>query len=249
MANGGQGQGDDVARCKECGQPMAVRHVERRGTGMSGRLTTKAEFYCAACEPMQQQDARCASVPALYRRATLQTIGAYVGKTAHALAIQRAPDLVRARGVSAVFVGPAGSGKTTLAAALFREAMAPADARGIFALAWRLGLSRARHPLGQGDPPDYTAAITAPLLVLDDVGTEPGAIPNPVAEAIFERHAEGLPTWITTGLSDAAVASRKGLAAASAAAIASRYGDGIARRIYEGAVVFDCSGQKAGGTP
>ena len=49
---------------------------------------------------------------------------------------------------------------------------------------------------------------------------------NAVPDVLFERHAEGRPTWLTTAMTREAMAER--------------YGDGLARRVYEGAKIIDC---------
>jgi DNA replication protein DnaC len=214
---------------------MQVRLVDSNFTGARVR-----KLYCESCEresalerARRRFEERCHTIPPAFRWARLGApeLDERVGRHARDVVAARLGDMLdrggETRGARCVFLGGAGSGKTSLAVACFREAMLSESAGlGLFTHAWRLGLSRAKYPLGQGDPPEFTAATSADLLVLDDVGTEPGSAPNPVAECIFERHAAGLPTWVTTGLTDAQIAAR--------------YGDGIARRIFEGAIVLDC---------
>jgi hypothetical protein len=143
-----------------------------------------------------------------------------------------------------VFAGAAGSGKTSLAVALLRELYESAvkpDAKpalvrraegAMFASAYDLSKARARHPLGHGEAPLIDAALRATTLVIDDLGSERDGYQSAVTEVLYERHAECRTTWVTTWL-DAAKARE-------------RYGDGIARRIFEGARRVQLG--KAGGT-
>lgn len=121
-----------------------------------------------------------------------------------------------------VFVGPAGAGKTSLAAALLREAVKQGR-EGRFSHAFRLATARSRHKLGEGEAPLVEAAIGADLLLIDDLGNERRTELSAVPDVIFERHADEAPTWVTTAF--------------SSTELASMYGDGIVRRITERAYV------------
>jgi DNA replication protein DnaC len=116
--------------------------------------------------------------------------------------------------------GPSGCGKTSLACALLRawEARNPRR-RAIFAPAWRLGMARVHHGLGLGEAPEVDRAMSARLLVLDDLGSERNTATNAVPDVVFARALAGLPTWVTTWMTHSAISQR--------------YGDGIARRICE----------------
>jgi hypothetical protein len=57
------------------------------------------------------------------------------------------------------------------------------------------------------------------LLVLDDLGSERNTALNAVPDILAERAYLGRPTWVTTWM--------------TAEQVAQRYGDGIARRLYE----------------
>jgi DNA replication protein DnaC len=128
-----------------------------------------------------------------------------------------------------LLVGPSGSGKTSLACALLRawEARHPRR-RGVFVPAWRLGVARAQYGLGQGEAPEVERAMACALLVLDDLGSERPLSTNAVPDVICARADTALPTWVTTWMTPEAVAQR--------------YGDGIARRLYEAGrvVVIGC---------
>lgn len=168
-----------------------------------------------------------ASVPAGYDGAQLEAD--WLVKLVGHANIARARISLGAR--RAVFVGPPGAGKTTLAVAMFRasvEAARPArlgrPAAHRYVSAHQLAKARALHPLGDGEAPLIAEALSAPLLLIDELGGEDQRHASAVAEVIYERHAAGRATWITTGV--------------GSEAIATRYGGGIARRILEGATVF-----------
>ena len=116
--------------------------------------------------------------------------------------------------------GLSGSGKTSLACALLRAWGAKnGHRRGIFVPAFRLGIARAQHGLGQGEAPLVERATTARLVVVDDLGSEGASHASAVPEVIQERALAGLLTWVTTWMTPGAIAQR--------------YGDGVARRLYE----------------
>jgi DNA replication protein DnaC len=71
--------------------------------------------------------------------------------------------------------------------------------------------------------------MTAPLLLLDEVGGEQKTATNAVKDVIFERMDSDLPTWITTGFrSDELLAM---------------YGDGALRRLTENVTVLRFGGK------
>jgi DNA replication protein DnaC len=116
--------------------------------------------------------------------------------------------------------GPSGSGKTSLACALLRAWEArDVRRRGVFLPAWKLAVARAQYGLGHGEPPEVERALSAALLVLDDLGSERNTATNAVPDVIFERAYAGRLTWVTTWM--------------TAEQVAQRYGDGIARRLWE----------------
>lgn len=140
----------------------------------------------------------------------------------------------------AVFVGGAGEGKTSLAIAMMRAWSLERGQRVHFAHAHRLGSARLKHKLGAGEADEIALAIEAPLTLIDDLKDEQHTNVSSIYDVIQERHAEGLPTFITTGL---------GLTSAAAQArIVDIYGDGIARRILEGARIFDFSTKRQAGS-
>jgi hypothetical protein len=61
--------------------------------------------------------------------------------------------------------------------------------------------------------------MTTQLLVVDDLGSERNIATNAVPDVIFARALASLPAWVTTWMTPADIAQR--------------YGDGIARHLYE----------------
>lgn len=123
---------------------------------------------------------------------------------------------------SIMLVGDTGTGKTSLAVAMLLAAVRIAPAlrdRDRFASSFVLAGARNRHPLGKGEAPEIVAAMGAPLLLLDDLGSEGDARANVISEVIFARHEADLPTWITTGF--------------PAEQLMARYGSAIIRRVIE----------------
>jgi DNA replication protein DnaC len=124
-----------------------------------------------------------------------------------------------------VLVGGSGSGKSSLAAAAFRERI---EAMGVqhqseilFVNAHRLVIDNDRRI--------RDAAISAKLLVIDDLGQDPLVQMTPIPTIVIARYEECLPLWVTTWL--------------PLGEVSRRYGEGIARRILEGARVIQCGHQ------
>lgn len=132
-------------------------------------------------------------------------------------------------------VGPAGSGKTSLACAMLAAWVQRDDlgnhaaqraARALrFTSAFALAKARSMAKLGDEAGP-VRAAMDASLLVIDDLGAEPAYANSAIPEVIHERHAAGELTIVTTGF--------------AAKDIADRYGAGIARRVFERAAIVKC---------
>lgn len=135
------------------------------------------------------------------------------------------------------FLGLPGSGKTSLAVAMLRAVLraeaATSDrywrATHLYVSSFALAKARSSAPLGS-EAPLIERALSAPLVVVDEFGGEDPRHASAVKEVVYERHAQDLPTWVTTG-----VGPRE---------IADRYGGGIARRVFEDAVVFKLGGAK-----
>lgn len=191
-------------------------------------------------EAREQRSARLRAVlrhiPEHYAAPAEEGIGPVVrSRVARAAAVDEA---VAAMGAPMILlVGPAGSGKTTLAAALIgeivRRALAgDASAEALLGPRARWGgggarwaeaadLARARrnHRLGDGEAPLIEDALSASLLVVDDLGAERGDADGGLADVLWERHQRERPCVWTTGL--------------SSAQITERYGSGFLRRLTE----------------
>jgi DNA replication protein DnaC len=124
-------------------------------------------------------------------------------------------------------LGPATAGKTSLAVAI-ANAWTGVHARpAVFVAAVDLGVARQQHGLGDGEPRIVRHAMSAPLLLLDDVGQEAEFGSAVVAHAIQSRYDRVKPILATSGL--------------TVEQIVSRYGAGVGRRLVEtagGAVVL-----------
>lgn len=117
-----------------------------------------------------------------------------------------------------VLAGGSGAGKTSLAVACLRERL-HVGARFVSAI--DLATARIQHAAGDGEASLVVVAIEAPLLLIDDLGEETMTSTSAVRDVVRARHAAGRATWVTTGLR-----SRE---------IVAKYGDGIRRRLFEGA--------------
>lgn len=124
-----------------------------------------------------------------------------------------------------VLLGESGVGKTSLAVAMLRRWSECQAKPGAFALATDLASARSRENFGR-ESDLVIAATTSRLLVLDDLGTERDNPRSAVEEVILKRHAEGRSLWVTTWMDPDKMAAR--------------YGDGIARRVFEGARIIEC---------
>lgn len=126
-------------------------------------------------------------------------------------------------------LGPAGAGKTSLAAALSRRAVLGGKAS---AVTWTLADALARVPsssrLGQGDPLD--PFVRAPLLVVDELGGEAPNLEHVVRGVLVARHQGGARTIVTSGL--------------TLDELRARYDAGVMRRLVEGAAVVQLRGPR-----
>ncbi len=129
-----------------------------------------------------------------------------------------------------IVMGPPGSGKTSLAIAAMRSLYDKRVRLVRYVDAFALGLARIQHPAGSGEAPIVEAAMSANLLLVDDIGQERQTQNNAVPDVLLSRHADDLQTWITTG--------------ETMEQLAAKYGGGVARRIREGALVVRCEAKK-----
>ena len=128
-----------------------------------------------------------------------------------------------------VLIGLSGCGKTSLSVAMLRARVEAVPERSaMFLSALRLGIARARSE--DSEPQLVAQASRVDLLLLDDLGNETDVASSPIKDVVWRRHDDHRATWVTTGL--------------KLEAIAVRYGDGLARRLFEHAMVIDCEDLK-----
>ncbi len=112
-----------------------------------------------------------------------------------------------------VFTGPGGVGKTFLLNAVFARVVERGHS-GIRVTAYRmLEAMRKKHMGAEADAESFEAMIAAPILLIDDLGTEP-MLRNVTVEYLFtllnERCAQRLHTVIATNLSPSQIRERYG---------------------------------------
>ncbi len=139
-----------------------------------------------------------------------------------------AESLAAVGAMQVVWMGASGAGKSTLACATARRwAEEHGGGRLVWTRASALATASRYHALGEGEPPAMVAAAKADLLVLDELGdTMRTAAWDDVAEILFRRYEDRRPTWVTTWLTPDKVAAQ--------------YGDGFARRVFEGTAIACC---------
>lgn len=124
-----------------------------------------------------------------------------------------------------VLRGPAGRGKTTVGVAMLRAWVERHDTPAVFLPA---------HRLSGGAFVLDDDLLSAPLVLIDDLGSERAMSSNLLPDLVYERHARDRGLWVTTWM--------------NVDQIAVRYGDGIARRLFERAAVLDFGGAPNAGS-
>lgn len=213
---------DDEAHRQEC----KAKHCDRCGRHEVREEARKLTNYFLESERVRA----CERIPPAYVGAKLDA--PWLVELVGAQTIARCHEAVTSPHVA--FLGPPGAGKSSLAAAMFRVVAIAESSHGrLLGMRWmsshKLAKARAGQALGDGEAPLVEMALTASLLVLDELGGEDPRYASAVGEVLYERHEQALPTWVTTG-----VGSKE---------IAARYGGGIARRVFEGAAVFRLGGK------
>jgi DNA replication protein DnaC len=168
------------------------------------------------------------SVPAHYQWARFSA-GELAQRVARKDAVAEAQQAFRQPRVA--LCGEWASGKTSLAVAMLRAHVLAARGKGaLFVRCYRVAQARIQHAAGHGEAPLVEEAVRAPLVLLDDLGGERDTAVSPVADIIFERHAEDRPTWVTTGFTKQQLVGR--------------YGAGVVRRLFERCVIIRTSDPK-----
>lgn len=117
-------------------------------------------------------------------------------------------------GPAVLFLGAAGTGKTSFAIACLRETAGPCCVS-----ASALERARIEHRAGDGEAPLVKRALSARVLLIDDLGQDKASNVSAVEAVVLARHDANLTTWVTTGLTPEELESR--------------YGAGVRRRLTE----------------
>lgn len=130
-----------------------------------------------------------------------------------------------------LLLGDTGTGKTSLVVAMLDAWVraAPRERKGaMFVESGWLSRARARYRLGADEAPLVASCMAAPLLVLDDLGSEREDRDGCIADVLWSRTNQDRPLWVTSGLASGDQAPQ-----AFMDALARRYDGGFARRILE----------------
>jgi DNA replication protein DnaC len=215
---------------------------EPLATLLRGIVPPKFDHSCAACGARSTRPGRCLECDPVGRAGTrTATASAMPKRFAWALnldapelrervdpaslEVARSLDLARLDRVT--LLGSAGAGKTALAVAIANAWTAATSQPSRFVAALDLGMARQQHALGDGEAETVRAAMTARLLLLDDLGQEPDFGISTIAHVVEHRYDQARPTVATSGL--------------PVESLLSRYGAGVTRRLLEttgGAVVL-----------
>ena len=165
------------------------------------------------------------SVPSAFMDCTFDDIETLSRRVKRPRAIELAERKMTTAG--GLLFGHSGAGKTSLAVAVYRRF---ADQGcGLFVSAYALAKARAITPLGKGEADVINRAISAHFVVIDDLGSEVAFHNSAIQEVIYERHAAGKGTLVTTWL--------------SSKELSDKYGDGIARRIVDRLPAVSCDAE------
>lgn len=197
-----------VDPCTDCGRyrcPSCAAKVEAQG-------------HCGPCEATRHRERLLAGVDLARDFFDCEMSGPRARGVLSPTTLVRAAASLQTKRI--VLTGLHGSGKTTLLAAMMiaRTTAAHARWRGFWVSAHDLAKARSMASLGS-EPETVRRALQADLLCVDELGGESDRYGSALSEVIYERHAQGRQTWVTTGVSPQAIAQR--------------YGGGIARRVFE----------------
>lgn len=199
--------------CWQCGDPVS-------GPG--------ACPPCADAEAAKRLAAFLESVPPRYRWAKLEApdLSARVSPRSAIAAARLAMEST----APVVLTGGAGFGKTSLGVALVAGLVTGGAVSARFVDSRALVRARQDGRLGDGEAKLVARCVAVQVLILDELGAEAGVgtAATVIADVVHERHAHERRTVYTTPF--------------EAEAIAAKYGDGIARRIFEGATVIKLGG-------
>lgn len=199
---------------------ISTRGCDCEGRGWHYRFIPYREPHVERCvcwrARQQRERLAAAGIPVKYRHATFDTFSAYNSSLVEAQRITRFwadsyPEIPRRAGDTAgrglVLTGPAGIGKTHLAAVLLRQVITATSCHGLFYTTKEL-LRQIRHsynPMIQATELEILEPImSCDVLVLDDLGEE--RVTDWVAETmsliVNARYNTGRPLICTTNYPD-----------------------------------------------
>lgn len=215
--------------CERCGRYVCRLCKQPVDGAKTCRACDEADYRTHRLKPTRD------SIPSHFRWALDATPEKLRGRVqANAETIRRG--LEAPPSTSLLFIGPSGTGKTSLAVAMLDVwvRLEPGKRSGArFVEAGWLARARARHRLGE-EAPLVENALQAPLLVLDDLGCEREDRDGCITDVIYGRSNADLPTWVTCGLQpEAKPKDAEEALQLFAAVLAKRYDGGFVRRILE----------------
>ena len=209
-------------RCLRCGREFATHEVALYG------FRFDASRFCLVCREAERAESEQrqadvlfeqASIPSGYRECSLSNFELRPGtRTAHRVATLWSADFRRGRTPrrGLLFVGPVGSGKTHLCAAILREAIFSRFARCLF-LNVPEWLNNLREIIARDDVEEIPSPRGFEIVVLDDIGAEQSTpwSRDQIYSVLNYREANGRLTLATSNFSFAELGERLGRAAAS----------------------------------
>ena len=186
---------------------------------VSGKSLVLAPDDEAATRAAELAEAWADAIPPVYRWASLDD--PRLGRCGQiARFVDTARDLVAAPVLPRriTLAGDAGDGKTLLGVAILRALSRRRLHSPMFVSSPDLAEARIQTRAGQGEAPLVIAATRAPLLLLDDLGMAAPTHRDANVSVIDDRFKTGATTIVTTGF--------------TLDQLATKYGDGIARRVF-----------------
>lgn len=208
---------DEKYRCAICRDTGYTDEIPAKFCGCFERALRLRQFEDGTMAGLEEQNFRAFDAE-LIRRANPEPEAAEKILTARVYCEGYAEKFPHNERENIVFTGPGGVGKTFLLNAVFARIVERGHS-GIRMTAYRmLEAMRKKHMGAEADAETFEAMIAAPILLIDDLGTEP-IFKNVTVEYLFtllnERCAQRLHTVIATNLSPSQIKERYGERVAS----------------------------------